>query len=642
MTYTLLNSNTASSRIPGVLELVLKPRETEKVPVQSSVERMGIEFGVLSDMQVSEQLFCTPNLTLGFDASTQEGVHFNVIHINTKEEYYMLDLAELPGGTHEDYCSQVCKLFERLAQTYCVLHDTPEYEQVLQTMQKNIACTITDRASVNLKTVKLLEEKWGTDITVAYCHLHPLETLSRNALSCLKRFEITAYDKLYSGTSVADKLLLAIGKMRYSDGSGDPKGFVSYLEKSCLGTGLFVRTRGNRLHVKLKNAETCVRYYAELLTYFEESCLRHTAFKDAIVAALKDDVAVQELRALAIYSIILSRPWMKRFYVKHGGELTHMGAFRDVRMVIENLKSYIEQGDCFSVNEITCDLFGNAILTNIQGEPVVDGDIWLSGQHLEHVSKMVLAIFEGTLLDLQRQYSDYLSLSEEALAERESSTTSTPLHNIAAEQEVGMVSAAQKRAPGATMLYMGSHIKATRNKTLKYLNSLPEDERRRRVALAISLGRSAKLKGVSARRDVKEEIVKRVATKQKEVVRKETISAQRDKVKNRKLLEEKITEAAARDVEHIMGEFDCCSETATTLQDIMKGQITGRSLVHGWFDKRDATIVPWYGYVVSKARKNYLIEYREICEDDDEEPTVTPMTPTELAADYISGDLQFL
>ena len=149
---------------------------------------------------------------------------------------------------------------------------------------------------------------------------------------------------------------------------------------------------------------------------------------------------------------------------------------------------------------------------------------------------------------------------------------------------------------------MGSHIKATRNKTLTFFMSLPEDEWRRRVALEKSLGRSAKLKGVSARHEVKEEILKRVATKQKEVVRKETMSAQRDKVKDRKLLEERITEAAARDVEHIMGEFDCSSDTATTLQDIRKSQITCRSLVHGWFDKRDAPIVPWYGYVVSKVR----------------------------------------
>ena len=75
---------------------------------------------------------------------------------------------------------------------------------------------------------------------------------------------------------------------------------------------------------------------------------------------------------------------------------------------------------------------------------------------------------EGTLLDLQRQYSDYLSLSEEDLAEFELPKASTPLHNIAAEQEVGMVSAAQKRAPGATMLYLRSQIKATRNKTLPF------------------------------------------------------------------------------------------------------------------------------------------------------------------------------
>ena len=79
---------------------------------------------------------------------------------------------------------------------------------------------------------------------------------------------------------------------------------------------------------------------------------------------------------------------MKRFYVKNSGELTHMGAFRDVKIVIENVKSYIKRGECFSVNELICDLFVDPILTNIQGEPVVDGDIWLTGQHLEDVSKM--------------------------------------------------------------------------------------------------------------------------------------------------------------------------------------------------------------------------------------------------------------
>ena len=109
----------------------------------------------------------------------------------------------------------------------------------------------------------------------------------QNALSCMKRFEATPspYDKPYSGTSVADKLLLAFDKVRYSDESGDPKRFASFLENSGLGKDLFVRTPGNRLHVKLKNAETYVRYYAECLTYLEGGYMRITPFKDAIMAA---------------------------------------------------------------------------------------------------------------------------------------------------------------------------------------------------------------------------------------------------------------------------------------------------------------------------------------------------------------------
>ena len=65
---------------------------------------MAIELGVLSDLQVSEFLYSTPGLCIGFDACTQEGKHFNVVHTNSATDYYMMDPEELPGDTHLSTC----------------------------------------------------------------------------------------------------------------------------------------------------------------------------------------------------------------------------------------------------------------------------------------------------------------------------------------------------------------------------------------------------------------------------------------------------------------------------------------------------------------------------------------------------------
>ena len=224
--YTLLGSNTATNKIPSLLARIYNTTE-DKVPSETSVKRMAIELGVLSDIQVSEVLFSTPGLCIGFDASTQEGTHFNVVHINSDTDYYMMDLDELPGGTHQDYGNQICSVVNRMANVYHQLngHEHHTLQETQKTMAGNIACCITDRASVNTKTLQLLQERWSTSIVQAFCHLHPLETLSRDALTCLKGFETDKHEQLFSGTSIADKLLLAIDKLRYHDGSGDPMGF---------------------------------------------------------------------------------------------------------------------------------------------------------------------------------------------------------------------------------------------------------------------------------------------------------------------------------------------------------------------------------------------------------------------------------
>lgn len=63
---------------------------------------MARELGVVSDLQ-AELLLANENLTLGFDATTQEGVHFISVHVMSSDKCHVLAVDQLPGGNGEDY-----------------------------------------------------------------------------------------------------------------------------------------------------------------------------------------------------------------------------------------------------------------------------------------------------------------------------------------------------------------------------------------------------------------------------------------------------------------------------------------------------------------------------------------------------------
>ena len=93
------------------------------------------------------------------------------------------------GGTAFDYADHIEETIQHLAKVYCVLNPHEIYDNVFSKMCDNIRNTMTDRAPVNNATVNQLNHRWDNKTQVLYCHLHPLETISRNVLSSLKKFE---------------------------------------------------------------------------------------------------------------------------------------------------------------------------------------------------------------------------------------------------------------------------------------------------------------------------------------------------------------------------------------------------------------------------------------------------------------------
>ena len=102
--FDLIVNQDPTKNIPIVMrQIALRNNITLKeIPHRSTVEAMVHELGAISELQTAEVLISNENSTLGFDATTQEGVHVNSIHFTTLSDCMAAAVDELPGGTAED------------------------------------------------------------------------------------------------------------------------------------------------------------------------------------------------------------------------------------------------------------------------------------------------------------------------------------------------------------------------------------------------------------------------------------------------------------------------------------------------------------------------------------------------------------
>ena len=100
MVYNAVVNQVPTKNIPSLIQSQAD-RTGEKlsaVPQRFAVEQMARELDIIADLKVAEMTMKTENLTLGFDATTQEGTHINSIHVTTKTDCEVVAIDELPGG----------------------------------------------------------------------------------------------------------------------------------------------------------------------------------------------------------------------------------------------------------------------------------------------------------------------------------------------------------------------------------------------------------------------------------------------------------------------------------------------------------------------------------------------------------------
>ena len=162
MVYECIMSNVPTDKIPTlVLSFATKfgvDITAKDIPVRSSVENMVAELGLLSDLQVAEFIYKSTDVTIGFDATTQEGVHVNAIHTMSEDKCLVVALDQLAGGTAKDYSHHSINSVAHLAHVYCQFHTDASFSDVHGELISHIPCTLSDRAAANHASIRLVNE----------------------------------------------------------------------------------------------------------------------------------------------------------------------------------------------------------------------------------------------------------------------------------------------------------------------------------------------------------------------------------------------------------------------------------------------------------------------------------------------------
>ena len=380
--------------------------QVDSIPHRSTVEMIAREIGVIADLQAAEALISNNHLTLGFDATTQERVHLNSIHVTSESHCYVLAIDELPGGTAVDYSTHICQSIDHLASLYSNFTHSDSHQCRAKMISNVTTCNcMTDRAAANHATIVLVNEAWEKTLNELNCHLHPLDTIASSARSALKQLE-TVKGKLFGTDCVAGNLVIQLNKLRFKDGKGDPRGFKAFLKSEHLPSGFIPRYRGNRLHILF---DICGKYFAPydaFLRFLMSGTVACGGLTTAICHDFTSATGKCELHVLGLFGKMFTGPWMKRFYTSSAtSQITHIEGIGVAKAAVNKLKQL--EGDAVSLLTSTHDLLGDMLdvgsdttLQKLRHQP---DDV---GKFVE----MMKAVMAPAATVLERQYKRYFNI----------------------------------------------------------------------------------------------------------------------------------------------------------------------------------------------------------------------------------------
>ena len=188
-----------------------------------------------------------------------------------------------------------------------------------------------------------------------------------------------------------------------------------------------------------------------------------------------------QLRVLGLLGRALSGPWMRQLYTSAETDISFVEGIRVVRKVMEELKFAADSPECLL--EADVDFFGNPLVADATMAALREGVARDSTIYVNMMRSCLTAIIDV----INHQYKKYFSWDLHETLEEE--TKSARSHNIDAEEMVGMFSAAKQRSPNATLCYLSCRLRAKKNGTVAFLDSLNPEQKEIFLRKAIRFGR---------------------------------------------------------------------------------------------------------------------------------------------------------
>uniref|UniRef100_X1ZQ66 Uncharacterized protein n=1 Tax=Capitella teleta TaxID=283909 RepID=X1ZQ66_CAPTE len=189
-----------------------------------------------------------------------------------------------------------------------------------------------------------------------------------------------------------------------------------------------------------------------------------------------------------------------------------------------------------------------------------------------------------------RQYDNYIKMSKEELAALHIPTSGARLHNIDAEQVMGMFSAAISRAPSATISHIASKIAGKKNYVLGKLRSNPPSISF--VKLVVKLAGKRRCNSLKDKKTLMKKLAERVAIKSQ---KKEKAM----KSKLEKVLKQLFNEnASINDYQTALPNYSV--EVLETVRFILDGRVVSHDILQKWDEHSDTSIPKLYNGKIEK------------------------------------------
>ncbi|GFO36330.1 hypothetical protein PoB_006283500 [Plakobranchus ocellatus] len=545
-----------------------------RIPCTTTVAQMAQELGVISSLHVaSEILKANSKICLSWDATSVDGSHINEIHItNCDKSHLTVDVRKIPGGTAADYTEHINSAIANLAYVYSKFNKADEAE-ILSTIKNKISCTVTDRAPVNSRVVRNLQEGINSDIIELHCNVHPLDAFAKKCKSALIRFDTEKKYCCFGKEGRVANLILAVSKMRHKAGSGDPEGFKDFLRTHDLPLSTFPRYVGNRLHILLHSAGILFLHKEKMLTFLSE---KSTAgqLRQAILHDLKLPSLLDQLWALAVIGKAVSGPWMSKFYTSKGSNLEMVPVLQSSRTQLQNWGKNITH-----LTRLDFDVFGQPIqddpVSECLRQPVVTD---VRKNMLMELIQAILSVYESQL----KRYTDgvLVNISPEQIQ----STVCAPVHNMQSERALGLLDGMWRRARNATAGFLNGKIQFRLNKTQDWLNQHNCREKEKLVAFVVKTASLLRKESAAAEKLICTEISRR----------RQAVSQKRDASKRYSFSKE-IKKAIKGEASEVVLDEECRNLLEKFKHD--PHVLTGMLFLQVWFE--DEQDIPYYGRIRS-------------------------------------------